>query len=69
MDHQAQAGRLLGHCQPGWSAWENAFAAAWTEKPVSAPDHISKSEAENIAKDVLKNGETLRTDTADGKTV
>ena len=36
----------------------NAFAAAWTEKPVSAPD-ISKSEAEDIAKDVLKNGETL----------
>ncbi|WP_337769631.1 hypothetical protein [Phascolarctobacterium faecium] len=36
----------------------NAFAA-WTEKPVSAPDHISQSEAENTAKDVLKNGETL----------
>ena len=37
----------------------NAFAAAWTEKPVSAPDHISQSKAENTAKDVLKNGETL----------
>lgn len=37
----------------------NAFAAAWTENPVSAPDHISQSEAENTAKDVLKNGETL----------
>ncbi len=35
------------------------FAAAWTEKLVSAPDHISQSKAENIAKDVLKNGETL----------
>jgi hypothetical protein len=29
------------------------------KKTVSAPDHISKSEAENIAKDVLKNGKTL----------
>ena len=37
----------------------NAFAAVWTEKQVRAPDHISQSKAENIAKDVLKNGETL----------
>jgi hypothetical protein len=66
MDHQAQAVRAL---PARVICLENAFAAAWTEKPVSAPDHISKSEAENIVKDVLKNGETLRTDTADGKTV